>query len=780
MKKLIDRYRLSSKKERIIIILSVFGALSGLMILSVFLIGLSLRNIPGNDSSRSPFYYALSTAFGRTLSLFAVIMILILFLYLFLSADKKNYVKSDDGRGVHYMEQATHGSAEWMDRQRAEEVFTVGDIKDTNEVIYGQFTANGEQTVGYRKPQYAEFNRNIFVLAPSGSGKTFTQVKTDFVQHIKAGHSVALTDPDGGLYGDFASWCRKRGVRVHVINFADPAYSECWDMIKECINPETERLDGTRLNMFVNTFMVNTGEGTKDFFYKSATNLIKAVIGYTCYMNEKEILDNYEKLYLKISGKENKTDDEYIAAVGSGPVSLKWCRQQILKTGIKNGYPRHKIRKLLEEIKTVADQIRPFTMGAVYENIINFEKVEDFMGKSEENKIARWHPAYTNYLVYKSNDSDQVRKSAIQGAQLRFEMFIDPNITHILSNSGLDLKNFNTAQTALFVITQDKSDETDPIASILFTFLFKDIQDVYDRNKQIAQGTGKENPCLGSAIILDDFFSLGVIGGDPKLFAKTMADARKRQVYITIVVQQYSQVEALYGANYNHSIQGNCSTLIYLGGNDPETIQFISEFAGEATALDEAHEERSSLLELNSLQPGYRSSTTKRDLLTKGEARTWKDHVLVIQQGEQPLDLHPFAWIELPEYQRSEFIQTSVYRDLKPICKREKKKTGSRGKQENDLVSGLSSRITDIKSMKEEKKAATSIKSLDDLFEDAKTSEEESHKQRNTENLRSGKKSGKGPMQEKERAVKKRDRNAIEELSFVQLRKEGQNASKEK
>ena len=669
MNNLIDKYKKATIKGKIGIILAVFFLMFLFMAVAVYVLGMSLRNLPGNDTTLSPFYYALNTKFGKPLSLALIGVIFFVFLLLLLTVNKKNFVKKDDERGVHYMEQATHGSAEWMDKDRAKEVFTVCNIKDTNEVIYGQFTSNGEQVVGYKKPKGAEFNRNIFVLAPSGSGKSYTQVKTDLVQHVKAGHSVAVTDPDGGLYGDFAPFCRDMGCKVHVINFADPSYSECWDMVKECINPETERLDGTRLNMFVNTFMANTGEGTRDFFYDSASNLIKAVIGYTCYKNEDKITTLYERLYLKVTNFVPDQNDEYMKRVATGPVSFVWCRKWIMNAALKNGYKKEDIEAAFKAIKEYADTSEPFTMGKVYQNIIQFKEVVEYMEKGE-SPVPLWHPAYTNYQVYKSNDTDQVRKSAHQGALLRFGLFIDPNITHILSNEGLDLNKFNTEQTVLFVVTQDKSDETDPIASILFTFLFKDIQDVFDKNKQLAKANKVPNPCRGSAVILDDFFSLGVIGGRPELFAKTMADARKREVYITIVVQQYSQIEALYGSNFNHSIQGNCATLVYLGGNDPETIEFISEFAGEATALDEAHQETSRIFSTGALQPGYRSSTTKRDLLTKGEAREWKDRILVIQQGEQPLDLHPFTWVELPEYKEGKIKPTSIYSDLKSIYER--------------------------------------------------------------------------------------------------------------
>ena len=637
---------------------------------ALYALGLSIRSLPGNDPTLSPFHYALQSKIGRPISFVFIGIILVFVMVLFLSVNKKNYTKTDDERGVHFMGQGTHGTAEWMSKERAKEVFTVTDIHNTSEVIYGQYTKNGEEVVGYKKPVGPEFNRNILVMAPSGSGKSYTQVRTYIIQHAKAGHSLAVTDPDGGLYGDLGILLTGMGIDVQIIHLADSAYSMCWNIIEECINPDTERLDGIRLTQFVEVFMTNTGKGKEDFWYKSAVNLVKAVIGYTSYWHENVIIAGYKKLYLKVVGKNVAVHkDEFFKKLTTSLVSFKWCSQYIKEVALKNGYKEKDIDNVFKKIHEYADVIKPFTLQVVYDYIINFKTIEDDM-ESGLSPIEKWHPAYTNYVVYKTNDTDSVRKAAIQGAQLRFDLFIDHNITYMLSHKGIDLKQFNMKQTALFVVTQDKSSETKPIASLLFTFLFKDIQDVYDKNKNLYYGTDKPNPCLGSAIILDDFFSLGVINGDPEDFGRTMADARKREVYITIVVQQYNQIEALYGPLIKDSIQGNCATLVYLGGNDPSTIEFISEFSGEATVLDESHDESSRILSLHALTPGYRASTAKRNVVTKGEARTWRDKILVFQQGEQPLELKPFTWVELPEYIEGKCKKSSIYRDIVPIYDR--------------------------------------------------------------------------------------------------------------
>jgi len=211
----------------------------------------------------------------------------------------------------------------------------------------------------------------------------------------------------------------------------------------------------------------------------------------------------------------------------------------------------------------------------------------------------------------------------------------------------------------------DKSTTTKPIASLFFSFLFKDAQDIFDKNAQIAKEQGVPNPCLNLVTMLDEFYSIGVIGGSPDSFGVTMSNSRKRNIFISVIIQAYSQLEAVYGPQVKDIIQGGCSTLLYLGGNDPETCKFISEFAsGESTVLSEMHDEFG-LLHKNDLKLKVR--TDKRFLLTVDEARRWKNAVLVVKQGEYPLKLNPFPWIEHPCFLNGEMEQTSVYTNIKKL-----------------------------------------------------------------------------------------------------------------
>lgn len=653
------------KAGMIILFLLIIGILDFFII---YQFGSLIASIPFNNSGNSALYYVF-TAFGGIsyVSLFFVlagISLLAIF-----RVNKKNMTKSTDKRGVHYMEQNTYGSAEWLDEVDAEEIFEICHINDMPTVVYGQLTENGEKAVGYKKPVGAELNRNTLVIASSGSGKSYCVVKPFFLQHIKAGDSICASDPGGGLYADLSEYCRKKGVETKVINLADPAYSETWDMMKECINPLSERLDPLRLNQFVEVFLTNTGEGARDFFYEASSNLIKTVIAYTGWKNEEIMIQEYEKLYHRISPKGHaRLEDVVLRKLHETAVSFPEIRERIMSTALENGYFREEIEDLFTDIREYADLKEPFTFDTVYRNINSFHTVEDVLKReivlSDESKtIPPWHTVWTFYRIFIANNTENVRSSALQGAQLKFTSFSDPSLRRIVSTEGLKLNEFNLKQTALFVITNDKSSETKPIASLLFSFLFKDVQDIYDREEQMSKGTGKDNPCLGTAVLLDDFFSLGVIGGgDGSTFSTIMSDGRKRRLYITIIIQQYDQLGALYGGSAN-SIQGNCATLLYIRGNDPSTIKFISEFSGEATILDESHQEINQFLSVGLLKPEYRASASQRNILTNGEARLWKK-MLVIRQSEQPLELNLLPWTDLPQYRECE--QVNIYQQIKP------------------------------------------------------------------------------------------------------------------
>lgn len=626
----------------------------------------SLRALT-SEPLRSSLYYGLIDKDGRTISLIMCVIFTIIVLVIYFRINHRNSVESSDERGIDYMEKGVHGTSTFMDEDEATKTYEVTRIEDTATTIYGQFSDKGERVVGYKPNQNGgSGDQNYAIIGSPGTGKSFVYVRTELLQTMKRGESFIVTDPSTEIYTSLGEYGRNKGYDIKVLNLAEPSHSNCWDMLEETINPETERLDGTRLNDFVNIYMKNSsdeeGKSEEKFWYDCARNLLTAVIGGCAYERELEIVDGYRKLYKKIMNYPDDNaamrDSTYIKMEKA---SFKWSRYMILKAAKEFGYRRKEIDELLNRIHEYAPR---YSISEVYNAIMDFGTTEEKL-----NWVPEWHPAKIAYKIFQTNStSETVRSSALQGAQMRMQLFGDEKIKYILSNKGIHLSDCNKNKTGIFVITSDKTTSTKPIASLIFSFLFKDAQDEYDKAEQLAKEKGIPNERLPITVMLDEFFSVGVIGGNPKSFATTMANSRKRQLHISIIVQAYPQVRALYGIDNAMTILNCCGTVIFLGCNDPETAKFISEFiAGDATVLSESHHELNTALAR--ADNGINVSSTSRKLMTVDEVRRFKNQILVAKRGEHPLRLKPFPWTLHPAYVNGEIVSKSVYSTIKNLEK---------------------------------------------------------------------------------------------------------------
>ena len=92
---------------------------------------------------------------------------------------------------------------------------------------------------------------------------------------------------------------------------------------------------------------------------------------------------------------------------------------------------------------------------------------------------------------------------------------------------------------------------------------------------------------------------------------------RSREMSATIIVQNLAQLKGLYKEHGWETITGNCDTLLYLGGNEQSTHEYISKLLGKETIDTRAHGQtkgRSGSYSTN-------MQITGRELLTPDEVR---------------------------------------------------------------------------------------------------------------------------------------------------------------
>lgn len=646
---LLEEMPLGKKIATILLIFLIF------FLISAYILG-TFANIAKNRSIIYSLFYGIKNYYTYCLFLGITATFLITFMIYFKRRNMRNAVESVKD-GVYFAKDKNSGASAWMTKEQINDVFFVGNVRDTTNTIYGRLNDYGSNQVVARKKKEPkkvktkdgiieigepEGNRNVLVVATMGSGKTYTYVENEIIQTVLRGDSFVITDPKGEVFNNLAKFCLDHGVEVHTLNLVDPQYSEFWNCLRETINPETERIDATRLDQFVLIYMENSSQTEKrDFWFNCSLNLLKTAIGYIAWCRETDIIKGFLRLYCKIA---NVSSDEFTETAISKNHSMKYFKDKIRMVAIQNGYNIDEINSIIEDIEKYSSKYK-FTIGEVQEFILDFKKELSNQNSDIINTlkdIPLWHPARVAFITFTTNDTEAVQNSAIQNTDLAFSIFTNQAIKDTLSNDGMWLSNINEKQSGYFIIMSDKpgGEVYKPVLSLFFSFFFKDTMDNYDRWNQICAETGEQNPCRGVTAMLEEFYSIGKINS----FDRVMTTVRSRHIYVSIIIQQITLIEALYGKYIVNTIIGGCDTTYFLGANDKATMNYISEFCGVATILKESHVENQSII--SNMDKNVNISSGSRSIVTTEESRMWKNRVLLLIHGEQPVDLKMFPWTD--------------------------------------------------------------------------------------------------------------------------------------
>ena len=196
---------------------------------------------------------------------------------------------------------------------------------------------------------------------------------------------------------------------------------------------------------------------------------------------------------------------------------------------------------------------------------------------AKTSKLKQNHPAYKQYMKVIRGAGDTVR-SIIISANSRLALLENPQILRILSKDDLHLEELGIGvngdkhtRTALFCIIPDSDKSYNFIVGMLYTQLFQELYfqaDFKNDGKLPIQVTLMMNE-FANVALPDDFCSL-------------LSTMRSRRISSIIIIQNLAQIKALFKDTWE-TITGNCDTLVYLGGNEKSTHQYISEMLGKST-----------------------------------------------------------------------------------------------------------------------------------------------------------------------------------------------------
>lgn len=556
--------------------------------------------------------------------------------------------KEVDDRGVATSMAGTYGTARWMNETEAKKVYEVGPVENVTGTILGQFTQDGEEVIAL--PFEPTGNRNLILIGPPGSGKSFGYVRTAVFQSIVRGESVVVTDPKGEIHNDMRKLLESRGYKVKVFNLINLDLSNAWDCVQEIYDPITGNIDDQRVITFCKTVIANTGGGANSkgdpFWESSEENLFRVAVSYCAYIREKSLIEIYERRAKELLTQLpyiTQEDEQSLIEIVKNPESAMVDRRRVVEYLAHSFYGDEEGDRKLSEWEEDAPTCN---ISDIYDALLHND-----LDKWEANfkYVPLSHPAASAWAVFKGM-GERVQPNIVGGLNTRLQLFMTYKVRRVISNDDIRLANLGAEKTALFLIISDDNASMQLLSSLLLSFLFKDLKEAFDA----VGGEGR----IPVNVVADELANTGVWPN----FEKTIATARSRKIAVSLILQSLPQLTQLYGEENAETIIGCCNTMLVLGCNDKYTAEYISDKSGIVTIRAKSvSDTRASSAGNRGVMQGYSLSEGdgKRNLVNPDEVQHLdKEQILIMTNGQNMLEAKRFGFIHHPLFNDPHFVPT--------------------------------------------------------------------------------------------------------------------------
>lgn len=523
------------------------------------LIGFAYRTAEGDGFQEKilPFMSNLGVAFARIFPslhpfdlLFGLVLAGVMRLVL--------YVKSKNKKKFRQGEE--YGSAVWGGEKDIEPYMDLS-CPENNVIL----TRTESLTMG--KPSAPKFarNKNILVIGGSGSGKTRFFVKPNLMQMHS---SYVVTDPKGTVLvecGKMLERGRPKRVNGKVVYRRD----DKGNYLKDKKGRYIPVYEPYKIKVF------NTIDFAKSMHYNPFAYISKK-------NREKDILKFVEVLIKNTSSSQQPSGDDfwvkaekllytaYIALIFAMYPEDEWNFETLIDM-INNSECREDDEEFKNSIDLEFEIVECWLNGTKHDDPDVMEDYADlFETKPDAEQRRMGAFALKQFKAYKLA-AGKTAKSILISCSTRLAPFAIDEVLEITSYDELHLDKLGDELSALFIIISDTDATFNFLVAIMYSQLFNLLCTKADNSPG-----GKLDYHV--RCLLDEFANIGEI---PQ-FEKLIATIRSREISASIILQAKSQLKAIYKDNAD-TIEGNCDTMLFLGGKEKSTLKEISESLGKET-----------------------------------------------------------------------------------------------------------------------------------------------------------------------------------------------------
>ena len=164
------------------------------------------------------------------------------------------------------------------------------------------------------------------------------------------------------------------------------------------------------------------------------------------------------------------------------------------------------------------------------------------------------------------------------------------NLSEMLSHSDINLESIGERPTAVFIVIQDEKKTYHSLVTIL-------LKQIYETLISVAQRHGGQLP-IRTNFLLDEFANMPPL----KDVTTMITAARSRKIRFTMIIQNFAQLDDVYGKEDAETIRGNCGNIIYLITTELKALEEISKLCGEVKSKKDDKTASTPLVTVSDLQ----------------------------------------------------------------------------------------------------------------------------------------------------------------------------------
>ena len=477
---------------------------------------------------------------------------------------------------------------------------SVGESKDG--ILLRSELKSGNLEINMYSPIHA------MIIGTTGTGKTqkYIEPSIQILSSTKTKPSFVIADPKGEIYEKHSHKLKSEGYDVKVFNLRQPYASTRWNPLDNAYmmyHKAFHLYDNVHVHVGVNPadldLKIIAREYENQWYeYGGVAYPNKSSLDADLASKKAELIDLAENELREIAGIlcpiENKTDSSW----DRGAQEFVYGTMMAMLEDSLN-----------PELGMTRDRFNFYNLA----RIANFKDPDPdnpyktlrqyFLGRDSFSKVLQ-------LVTTAINNAPSTTKSYMGIVSARLGLFNDSGMCFATSSNEMNFDTFADKPTALFIIIPDEKESRHGIATMMISQLYKKLVDL---------ANGYPNSKLPRAVyfLLDEFANL------PKIekIDTMITVSRSRNIFFSLVIQSFSQLNAKYGDDVAATLKGNCPIKIFIGTDDAKTCEEFSKLCGDITLETTSTSESKQKDEKGKDNPSKTTSlsTTSRPLIYPDE-----------------------------------------------------------------------------------------------------------------------------------------------------------------